>query len=68
MSITLQKNTSLNKINDVSYMHVDNLYALDLLHFNLQMQHSGVFPLISNAPVTPGVDNSIAFPQVFFHS
>ena len=33
MSITL-KNKSLNKNNDVSNMHVDNLYALVLLHFN----------------------------------
>ena len=49
------KNISLNKNNDVSYMHVDNLYALVLLHFYLQMQHPGVFPLISNAPVTPAV-------------
>ena len=44
--------TSLNKNNDVSNTHIDNLYALVLLHFNLQMQHPRVFPLISNAPMT----------------
>ena len=33
-------------------MHVDKLYALVLLNYNLQMQDTGVFPLISNAPVT----------------
>ena len=34
MRITFKKNTPLNKNNDVSYMHVDNLYTLVLLHFN----------------------------------
>ena len=33
-------------------MHVDKVYALVVLHYNLQMQHPGVFPLISNAPLT----------------
>ena len=51
MSITFPK-IHLNKNNDVSYMHVDKLYALVLLHYNFQIQHPGVFPVISNAPVT----------------
>ena len=52
ISITLKKNTSFNKNNDVSNMYVNKLYALKLLHYNLQIQHLGVFPLISNALVT----------------
>ena len=52
MSITFQKKTSFNKNNHASYMHVDKVYALVLLHYNLQIQHPGVFPVISNAPVT----------------
>ena len=39
--------TSLNKSNDASCMNVDNFYAHVPLHYNLQMQHPRVFPLIS---------------------
>ena len=51
---SFSKNKSLNKNNYVFYIHVneDKLYALRLFHWNWQMQHPGVFPLISNALLT----------------
>ena len=36
------KNTSLNKNNDLFYMHVDKLYVLVLLHYNLQCSIQGI--------------------------
>ena len=44
--VTFQKIRFLKKNNDVSYMYVDKLYALVLLHNNLQMQLPGDFSLI----------------------
>ena len=43
MNIILKKIHFLTKSNDVFYVHIDTLYAFGLLHFNLQMQHPGVF-------------------------
>ena len=46
-------------------MHIDKLYALVLLHYNLQMQHPGVFKRTSDSC---GGGNSVVFSQVFIQS
>ena len=61
----ISKNTSLNISNDVSYMHVDKLYALVLLHYNyITNAASRGFPTYIKRTSDPcGGENSVMFPK-----
>ena len=59
------KKSSLYKKNDVSKMHLDKLYALVLLHYNLLNQHPGNFALISNALVTTAGEITVSCSRKF---